>query len=137
MSGYGRAGGAVGRLLLVVVLALGVFAMHTVGHPDAAHASVTGPMAHTSAEPAPPHPVAAPAPSPSHEQVMTMDRMAMDMTSLCVAVLSTWAIAALALAAFARWPGRFTDPLAGLAVEPRSNSPPRTPDLASLSVLRI
>ncbi|WP_026058455.1 hypothetical protein [Streptomyces sp. SS] len=29
-----RAGGALGHLLLVVVLALGVFLMHTVGHPE-------------------------------------------------------------------------------------------------------
>ncbi|MGW0120830.1 hypothetical protein [Streptomyces sp. NPDC003327] len=32
-SGDGRAGGALAHLLLVVVLALGVFMMHSTGHP--------------------------------------------------------------------------------------------------------
>ncbi|WP_330302233.1 MULTISPECIES: hypothetical protein [unclassified Streptomyces] len=34
MSRNVRTGAALGHLLLVVVLALGVFVMHTVGHPD-------------------------------------------------------------------------------------------------------
>ncbi|MFC9603201.1 DUF6153 family protein [Streptomyces niveus] len=131
-----RAGSlASARLLLIAVLALGVFAMHTVGHPDEAYGSGAGAMTHASAEAAPPP--ERPLPAPAAERTMGMDGMGMDMASLCVAVLGTWVLAALLLAAFARRPGRFTDPLAGLVVEPRSNSPPRTPDLASLSVLRI
>ncbi|CAL9515403.1 hypothetical protein SUDANB108_03752 [Streptomyces sp. enrichment culture] len=43
---YARAGGALGHLLLVVVLALGVFVMHTVGHPSEAHGSGTGQASH-------------------------------------------------------------------------------------------
>lgn len=137
--GYGRVGSAVGRLLLIVVLALGVFAMHTVGHPDESYGSGAGAgmTAHASDEPAPP-----PEPAPPHtpladEPVMGMDGMAMDMTSLCVAVLSTWALAALLLAAFARRADRLSVPLAALAVAPRPNPPPRTPELTVLSVLRI
>ncbi|MFE5665660.1 hypothetical protein ACFQ7N_34895 [Streptomyces niveus] len=139
--GYGRVGSALGRLLLIVVLALGVFAMHTVGHPDESYASGSGAgaMVHASDEPAPPP---SPEPAPPHpsaadEPVMGMDGMSMDMASLCLAVLSTWALAALLLAAFARRAGLFTDPLAGLRVAPRPNPPPRTPELTLLSVLRI
>ncbi|MFC8831486.1 hypothetical protein ACFT9I_39820 [Streptomyces sp. NPDC057137] len=110
----------------------------TGGHPDEAYGSVAGPANHASAEPgpAPAAEKALPHPPPADEQVIGMGGMAMDMASLCVAVLSTWAPAALLLAAFARRPGRLTDPLAG-AVAPRPNPPPRTPELSSLSVLRI
>ncbi|MET4926241.1 DUF6153 family protein [Streptomyces sp. PSRA5] len=137
-SGYGRAGSVGGRLLLVVVLALGVFAMHTVGHPDESYGSGAGAMTHASADPAPApaRDHALPHTSPADEPVMGMDGMAMDMASLCVAVLGTWVLAALS-AAFARRPGRLTDPLAGVAVARRPNPPPRTPELSSLSVLRI
>ncbi|MFG2169766.1 hypothetical protein ACGFMO_00060 [Streptomyces niveus] len=139
--GYGRVGSALGRLLLIVVLALGVFAMHTVGHPDESYASESGAgaMAHASDEPPPPpEPEPAPThPSAADEPVMGMDGMSMDMASLCLAVLSTWALAALLLAAFARRAGLFMDPLAGLRVAPRPNPPPRTPELTLLSVLRI
>ncbi|MEV8401009.1 hypothetical protein [Streptomyces niveus] len=141
--GYGRVGSALGRLLLIVVLALGVFAMHTVGHPDESYASESGAgtMAHASDEPAPappPQPEQAPPhPSAADEPVMGMDGMSMDMASLCLAVLSTWALAALLLAAFARRADLFTDPLAGLRVASRPNPPPRTPELTLLSVLRI
>ncbi|MFF2642841.1 hypothetical protein ACFVUB_23755 [Streptomyces niveus] len=139
--GYGRVGSALGRLLLIVVLALGVFAMHTVGHPDESYASESGAatMVHASDEPAPPPspPPAPPHPSAADEPVMGMDGMSMDMASLCLAVLSTWALAALLLAAFARQDGLFTNPLAGLRVAPRPNPPPRTPELTLLSVLRI
>ncbi|MFE9293501.1 DUF6153 family protein [Streptomyces niveus] len=137
--GYGRVGSALGRLLLIVVLALGVFAMHTVGHPDESYASESGAgaMAHASDEPAPEPEPAPPHPSSADEPVMGMDGMSMDMASLCLAVLSTWALAALLLAAFTRRADLFTDPLAGLRVAPRPNPPPRTPELTLLSVLRI
>ncbi|MFD7519629.1 hypothetical protein ACFV85_33020 [Streptomyces niveus] len=132
--GYGRVGSALGRLLLIVVLALGVFAMHTVGHPDESGASESGAgaMVHASGEPAPP-----PEPAPPHPSAADEPVMGMDMASLCLAVLSTWALAALLLAAFARRADVFTDPLAGLRVAPRPNPPPRTPELTLLSVLRI
>ncbi|MFF5085780.1 DUF6153 family protein [Streptomyces niveus] len=137
--GYGRVGSALGRLLLIVVLALGVFAMHTVGHPDESYASESGAgaMAHASDEPAPAPEPAPPHPSSADEPVMGMDGMSMDMASLCLAVLSTWALAALLLAAFTRRADLFTDPLAGLRVAPWPNPPPRTPELTLLSVLRI
>lgn len=132
--GYGRVGSAVGRLLLIVVLALGVFAMHTVGHPDESYGSGAdaGMTAHASDEPAPP-----PEQALSHTYSADEPVMGMDMASLCVAVLSTWALAALLLAAFARRADRLTDPLAGLDVAPRPNPPPRTPELTLLSVLRV
>ncbi|WP_405675713.1 DUF6153 family protein [Streptomyces sp. NBC_01511] len=142
-SGYGRVGSAVARLLLVVVLALGVFAMHTVGHPDEAYGATAGPgagagsMAHASAEPAPPPDKALPHPAPADGPFVGLDGMGMDMASLCVAVLTTWAFVTLLLSALARRPGRLTDRLAGGSVTPRSNSPPRTPELTLLSVLRI
>ncbi|MFD3923710.1 hypothetical protein [Streptomyces sp. NPDC058595] len=113
--------------------------MHTLGHPDEAYGPGAGPMTHASAEadPPPERPLPHPAPAPADEQVMGMDGMGMDMASLCVAVLGTWALSAPLPTASARRPGAFTGALAGIAVEPRPNSPPRTPDLASLSVLRI
>ncbi|MEV0777759.1 hypothetical protein ACIBLA_29655 [Streptomyces sp. NPDC050433] len=128
-SGFGRAGSAVGRLLLIVVLTLGVFAMHTVGHPDEAYGSGAGATAHAAPE--------LPHTPPTDEPVMGMDGTGMDMASLCVAVLSTWASAGLLLAAFARRLPWFTGPLAGAALAPRPNPPPRTPELTFLSVLRI
>ncbi|MGV9315717.1 DUF6153 family protein [Streptomyces sp. NPDC003691] len=134
-----RAAGAWGHLLLVV-LALGVFAMHTVGHPD----SGSG-MSHqdATAAPAPVHgPAAAPPdrPQDGHGEpggpAAPDSGMAMDMLALCVAVLGTVLLTVL-LSATA---GRRTDlppRLRGLLVAPRRGPPPRAPDLASLSILRI
>lgn len=129
-SGYVRAGGALGQLLLVVVLALGVFVMHTLGHPEdssrsgtptASHASV---MDHGSTE-------------ASHSSSTHEPLMAMDMASLCVAVLfGSWVLAALLKSAFTRhqeWSARL---LAQVAAVLRPNPPPRGPDLTQLSVLR-
>jgi len=128
------------------VLALGVFVMHTVGHPrdsssamgmstgvsmDGSHqasaAVEPGAMAHTPE-------VSSPAPAPSaHRPVM-----AMDMLSLCLAVLfGAWLLAALTRSAFARH-GR--EPAALLAQPVRSawpRPPPTGPDLTLLSVLRL
>ncbi|MCL6667865.1 hypothetical protein [Streptomyces panaciradicis] len=112
-----RAAGALGHLLLVVVLALSVFLMHTVGHQAdassavmntashapaaamgdaaAAHAAaVTRVDAHGAADPA----QASSAHMPlkhmqfthmhyTHMPVMQMPFMAMDMLTLCLAVL--------------------------------------------------
>ncbi|WP_329119484.1 DUF6153 family protein [Streptomyces sp. NBC_01465] len=116
------------RLLVVVVLALGVFVMHTVGHPTESE----GPGAsHRSAAAMASSPEA-----PAHDAVQ-LPPHAMDMASLCVAVLGFWAFAALLYAALARraeWAGRV--PVALLRVV-RGRPPPRTPDLTELSVLRI
>ncbi|MEV7079683.1 hypothetical protein AB0N88_14205 [Streptomyces sp. NPDC093516] len=60
MSRYARAAGALGHLLLVVVLALGVFVMHTMGHPSEAHGSGSGQASHAA--------VAVPQPASAHEQ---------------------------------------------------------------------
>ncbi|MEU3299552.1 DUF6153 family protein [Streptomyces sp. NPDC006678] len=135
------------RLLMVVVLALGVFVMHTVGHPGEGSGSGMSSTTHTTSHTAATGAVSAhghPADSlgvavmgpvtdaPRHEP----GGMAMDMTSLCLAVLGAWALAALLHAAFA---GR-RDRLAGLAsavvAHVRADPPPRAPDLAQLSILR-
>ncbi|MPY48945.1 hypothetical protein [Streptomyces acidicola] len=162
-SRYVRAGGALGHLLLVVVLALGVFAMHSMGHPQdssgsatstASHASTMDPAAEAHApRSAPPAPgtgadrhVTDPA-DPSHSptiqttqttQTTHQPAMAMDMLSLCVAVLfGAWVLAALLRSAFARDQDRPAELLAQVAVAIRPNPPPRRPDLARLSVLRL
>ncbi|MFI8825349.1 hypothetical protein [Streptomyces sp. NPDC053431] len=149
-----RAGGALAHLLLVVVLALGVFVMHSVGHPEGssgsgthgtAHvaaatghsptgssstdASLTGTPGHAHHGDAGDHRKAAP-----HDPGGT----GMDMTTLCVAVLGAWLLVALVRAALARRPDRTTPFLAGLLPALGPNAPPpRPPDLAQLSILRI
>ncbi|MDI3387953.1 DUF6153 family protein [Streptomyces sp. B-S-A8] len=129
-----RAGGAMAHLLLVVVLAFGVFVMHTVGHPDessgagmsvgahASHGAAAGYEAGTAQHSSADEPASGPA---------------MDMTSLCVAVLGVWALAALLYAAFTRRPGWLAELLARTVVALRPNAPPPRPDLTQLSVLRI
>ncbi|TGB09545.1 DUF6153 family protein [Streptomyces sp. MZ04] len=143
-----RAGGALVHLLLVVVLAFGVFVMHTVGHPDESSGAGMSAGAHAS------HGAAAPDASTTdaaltatagHEtgtaQHLSADepasRMAMDMSSLCVAVLGVWALAALLYAAFTRRPAWPADLLARTVVALRPDAPPPRPDLTQLSVLRI
>ncbi|MGW7368595.1 DUF6153 family protein [Streptomyces sp. NPDC054841] len=147
------------RLLLVVVLALGVFVMHTVGHPSgdsgtgtlaSSHTAGTGAMpvhghhadAVTDTGPpaamgatdlnAAPAGAGAPASPDGHEP-----GMAMDMVSLCVAVLGTWALALLLHVVFVGrrdWCARLA---AGVLAVVRANPPPRAPDLAQLSILRL
>ncbi|NBE50130.1 hypothetical protein [Streptomyces boluensis] len=166
VSRYVRAGGALARLLLVVVLSFGVFVMHTVGHPDGEH---SGSGMNSGAHANGPHGGTAPAASmtdaftsdaftadaamtvaamtasTAHENSAAQDRsadepasgMAMDMASLCVAVLGVWALAALLYAAFTRRPGWLADLLARTVVALRPNPPPPRPDLTQLSVLRI
>ncbi|MET7443230.1 DUF6153 family protein [Streptomyces sp. NPDC004082] len=150
-----RAAGAMGHLLLVVVLALGVFVMHTVGHPrESSHATMST-VSHTQAmradtshtadpghgnEPAATGGVlddaglaATSASSSSHEPAM-----AMDMLSLCMAVLfGAWVITALLASAFARRRERSAGLLARIVGVPRPDPPPRGPDLTRLSVLRL
>ncbi|MDQ8706533.1 DUF6153 family protein [Streptomyces sp. LHD-70] len=154
VSKYVRAGGALAHLLLVVVLAFGVFVMHTVGHPDESSGGGMSAGAHSSA----PHGDAAldvattdaamttaAAGAAGHESANAQHQsadepasgMAMDMASLCVAVLGVWALAALLYAAFARRPAWLADLLARAVVALRPNAPPPRPDLTQLSVLRI
>ncbi|MDW6063911.1 hypothetical protein [Streptomyces milbemycinicus] len=149
VSRYVRSGGALGHLLLVVVLALGIFVMHTTGHPDGASGAATGASphapattAHTDDSTTSPQAVTV----SSHSSASAQDikasshspAMGMDMASLCVAVLSTWILAGLLRAAVSRgtdWLVRLRDGAAGVL---RPDPPPhRPPDLARLSVLRI
>ncbi|MFE6197029.1 hypothetical protein [Streptomyces sp. NPDC057838] len=147
---YARAGGALGHLLLVVVLALGVFVMHTVGHPSEAHGSGTGQASHGPAAamplPGSAHgkPVAlgfgeAPHAAPAGHAASTDAPVgAGDMASLCVAVLlAAWALAALVRWALARRPGRPAASRAQAGALPRPDPPPRGIDLTRLSVLRL
>ncbi|MEW1905804.1 MULTISPECIES: DUF6153 family protein [unclassified Streptomyces] len=122
-----RAGGALTHLLLVVVLALGVFLMHTMGHPEGSDGGT--------------HTTAATAPS-AHDDDGSGARHdpgpGTDMTTLCVAVLGVWLLARLVLAALGRGPERLVPFLARLAHVRAPHAPPRRPpDLALLSVLRI
>lgn len=154
----GRAGCALAHLLLVVVLALGVFVMHAVGHPEGSSGSGTesGAMTHTGApghgapdrDPllaASGHGAADSAPSPASSSASASSSpsshdsgMAMDMSSLCVAVLVVWLLAGLVRAALARCPDRLARLLTGLTPVLGPNAPPRRPpDLSRLSVLRI
>jgi hypothetical protein len=131
------------------VLALGVFAMHGMGHPGESAHSVTGsasapdPSGVAAAHHAPTrsavdgatggHGSGAPEPSSSHGPAM-----AMDMLSLCVAVLlGGWVLSALLASALTRcrtWSARLP---ARVAAATRPNPPPRGPDLTRLSVLRL
>ncbi|WP_319213908.1 hypothetical protein [Streptomyces sp. ME02-8801-2C] len=149
MSRYVRKGGALGHLLLVVVLALGVFVMHTVGHPSESHAAEMSPPSHASVpmtDPVslPQEPAAAPASQeehaadPGHASSADMPVMAMDMLSLCLAVLlAAWVLAALLRSALARHPDWLTRLRAQVAAVLHPNPPPRGPDLTQLSVLRL
>ncbi|MFI6526509.1 hypothetical protein [Streptomyces uncialis] len=223
-----RTAGAWGHLLLVAVLALGVFMMHTVGHqespsgtaldstahgappgadppPTAGHgsrgaATLTGaapmaadpatawrtvawqaaPDAATSdpatsghaasgqagpgpaasaqaapgqaapgqaapgpaAESASSHPdraaAAVPAVSGEHDEAPSHDTgMAMDMASLCVAVLAAWLLAALLRAALSRRTEWLVRLRAGALRRSLPQPPPSGPDLIRLSILRI
>jgi hypothetical protein len=153
-----RAGGALGHLLLVVVLALGVFAMHTVGHPDgsagsgmsgAAHAVVTD-SAHgdstgerVTAELA--ETAESAAAMVAHDSGMSSilpsagapSDMGMDVMELCMAVLSAWALAALLYAALVGRTDWSASVLRRMVALARPGPPPRRPSLAQLSVLRM
>ncbi|MFG2859330.1 hypothetical protein [Streptomyces sioyaensis] len=143
------------HLLLVVVLALGVFVMHTVGHPDgtagsgghaaAGHTTGMAAMSRTPAAADTPTSQAPPARS-AHSGTSADDPSShyapgpgtgMNMASLCSAVLGTWALATLLGAALTRTPGWLADLLAKAVALLRPNPPPRPPDLTRLSVLRI
>ncbi|MFE5544536.1 DUF6153 family protein [Streptomyces sp. NPDC056534] len=126
-----RAEGALAHLLLVVVLALGVFLMHAVGHPEGSGGMGTGSAsAHHSVAP---HGDEGSDADAGHEP-----GPGTDMTTLCVAVLAGWLFAGLVRAALGRRPDWLTLLLARLtpALGPHA-PPPIPPDLARLSVLRI
>ena len=139
-----RVGGALGYLLLVAALTFGVFAMHTMGHPEHSAGPATvgthqGDMgrgaaeARTSAEPmaGADHGAVSPT-APTAYGPMT----GMDVLSVCVAVLTGWLLW-LFLRAVARRKEQLTALLArAMAVLPPLPPPPR-PLLAQLSVLRI
>ncbi|MDT0568789.1 hypothetical protein RM704_15145 [Streptomyces sp. DSM 3412] len=159
-----RAGGTLGHLLLIAVLALSVFAMHSTGHPDesahpggeSAHvnepAHISGSM-HVSesvpfSEPVPfsgsahsmntaAHATATDA-APTGSQSSHEPAPTMDMQSLCVAILlGAWVLTALLMSAFARRHEEWAELLAQVAALARPRPPPRGPDLTRLSVLRL
>ncbi|MGW3628333.1 DUF6153 family protein [Streptomyces sp. NPDC000880] len=142
-----RAGGALGHLLLVVVLALGVFTMHTLGHPDTSHDFAMSTASHATTVDAAHTPMSTPADTEAGMGSHTTDpadpsthqpAMAMDMLSLCLAVLfGAWVLAALLRLAFARHEEWLAELLAQVAAVLRPNPPPRGPDLTRLSVLRL
>ncbi|MDI9888096.1 DUF6153 family protein [Streptomyces sp. HNM0645] len=148
--------GVAARLLLVVVLALGVFIMHTVGHPADGSATGTASPSHmtsmagipghgrgadavpdTGLPPAPrtadaaagPEQAIGPAPA-------DVPGTALDMASLCLAVLGSWALAALLHTVFVGRRVLFAS-LATRVLAAARPDPPRAPDLAQLSILRI
>ncbi|WP_406064784.1 DUF6153 family protein [Streptomyces sp. NBC_01077] len=128
-----RAEGALAHLLLVVVLALGVFLMHAVGHPEGSGGGMETTSASASASAHSDAPHGGDGSDAGHEP-----GTGMDMTTLCVAVLTGWLFAGLVRAALGRRPDWLTLLLARLtsALGPHA-PPPRPPDLALLSVLRI
>ncbi|MGK9462136.1 DUF6153 family protein [Streptomyces sp. G6] len=153
MSGRLRVGGAFGHLLLVVMLTLGVFAMHTMGHPEGStgHAMSGALPAVTAAHQdgvtqkaavaeAPDRPAAmaehgAPvsaATVPVHELPSGMDLM-----SVCVAVLTGWVLGLFLYARVGRRQERLTALLARSMALARPSSPPPRRPLSQLSVLRI
>ncbi|MFJ9724878.1 hypothetical protein ACIRP3_19225 [Streptomyces sp. NPDC101209] len=153
-----RAAGAFGHLLLVVVLALSVFLMHTVGHQADSSSAVMSTASHTPAaamgDTAAAHAAAVtrvdghgaadPAQASSAHMPLThtpftqMPSMAMDMLTLCLAVLlGAWVLAALLRAALARHPGRPAHLLSRALARLWPAPPPSGPDLTRLSVLRL
>ncbi|MEW2401252.1 DUF6153 family protein [Streptomyces sp. NPDC046862] len=145
-----RAGGALRHLLLVVVLALGVLAMHSLGHPQESSASAMGSASHAtsgsagmahetrSASTVPATDAGRHAAEPADSPATHGPTMAMDMLSLCLAVLfGAWVLAALLRSAFARHQEWLSELLTGVTVVLRPDPPPRQPDLTRLSVLRL
>ncbi|MEU9999352.1 DUF6153 family protein [Streptomyces sp. NPDC050848] len=131
--------GALAHLLLVVVLALGVFVMHAVGHPESASEGTPGAgtdgMTHASA---PAHHTGTETSGSPADDSGTQSGAHGDMATLCVAVLGVWALARIVLAALGRHPDRLVRLLGRLLPALGPNAPPpRPPDLAQLSVLRI
>lgn len=137
VSRRARTGGLLGHLLLVAVLALSVFAMHSTGHPgQSAHS--TSVAAHTTAPDTTAPDTAVSGAEPSQADSSHEPAPAMDMQSLCVAILlSAWALTALLTSAFSRRHAEWAELLAQVAAFARPRPPPRGPDLTRLSVLRL
>ncbi|WP_327371107.1 hypothetical protein [Streptomyces sp. NBC_01217] len=145
------------RLLFVVVLALGVFVMHTVGHPAEGSGAGTSSSMHTVGmgersvhgrqvdavtDTGPLHdlPATNPYAGPARTSAAVSSNEPgtdMDMASLCLAVLGTWALAALLRAVFMGRRDWFAKLVTGVLAAVSPNSPPGAPDLAQLSILRI
>ncbi|GGU44593.1 hypothetical protein [Streptomyces coeruleorubidus] len=154
MSGRLRAGGAFGYLLLVVMLTLGVFAMHTMGHPDdssghgmsdaipavagvhhdgmAQKAAASEPSAEHGATAEHGTAASAAKSAPVHEPLGGMDPM-----SVCLAVLTGWLLGLFLHALVVRREERLTALLARSMALTRRGTPPPRPLLSQLSVLRI
>jgi hypothetical protein len=138
-------------LLLVAALTLGVFVMHTLGHPEEHSATAMSAMemsgttmsgtAMSTTSHAAPHdagPASGTADPSAHPADTHEPPTAMDMLSLCVAVLfGAWALASLLRSAFARRGERPAPLLSRPAAALRPDPPPRGPDLTRLSVLRL
>ncbi|MFI8893272.1 hypothetical protein [Streptomyces paradoxus] len=146
-----RVGGALGYLLLVAVLTFGVFAMHTMGHPEHSSGPGTGGASHAvagthqgdsnlgAAETRTPDEPAAMADHGSAaptEPTADGPLAGMDVLSVCVAVLSGWLLW-LFLGAAAHRKELLTALLARAMAVLRPLPPPPRPLLAQLSVLRI
>ncbi|MGA6160470.1 hypothetical protein ACPEIC_44940 [Stenotrophomonas sp. NPDC087984] len=129
-----RADGVLPRFLLVVVLALGVFVMRTLGHPDGGSGAGGGHGSHPAPSAAPAEAGHAPA-APETKPCAPMTGM--DMASLCVAALGVWVLGALLSAVLARPSGPPPRLPVASAVVARPDPPSRAPDLTALSVLRI
>ncbi|MFB7512095.1 DUF6153 family protein [Streptomyces sp. NPDC056144] len=133
-----RAGGALAHLLLVGVLALGVFLMHAVGHPEGAGDTRPSGTATVTTVTTAAHHTGEGTGDDGGSDARHEPGSGMDMTTLCVAVLGVWLLAGLVRAALARRPDWLAVLLARLvpALGPHA-PPPRPPDLAQLSILRI
>lgn len=159
-----RPGGAVGHLLLLAALVFGIAVMHTLGHPSTpsgshatpAHASSCGTTTGHDGTGAggsdPSHGAALPQYGPEAAPSAAAGTVAhcpgsgmgtgmgtgMDMTTLCLAVLTVWAMAWLLRAIFRGRGGRSVNLVAAAVEALRPHPPPpRPPDLATLSILRI
>ncbi|WP_436843361.1 DUF6153 family protein [Streptomyces narbonensis] len=126
------------------MLALGVFLMHAVGHPEGSGGTTETSAAahHTTVEASAAHHTApetgAPATDGGSSDARHDPGAGMDMTTLCVAVLGAWLLAGLVRAALARRPDWLAVVLARLVPALGPHAPPRRPpDLAQLSILRI
>ncbi len=124
--------------------------MHTLGHPaDSSNAAMTS-TSHTSVAAmdalgdahqhtdTPMKSEKLRAEMPAHSPTTHPPLMAMDMLSLCMAVMvGAWALAALVRSALTRHPHWLADRIARVPALSRPNPPPRGPDLTRLSVLRL
>ncbi|WP_369221452.1 hypothetical protein AB5J52_06110 [Streptomyces sp. R39] len=141
--------GALGHLLLVVVLAVCVLVMHTLGHPTSpstgmgtpSHAPAAalrdGPAVHEAGS-ADASTGARPTMNTDRSSSAHMPPAPMDMLSLCLAVLlGASFLAALLRAALTRRSDWLARLLAQAPVLLRPNPPPRGPHLTQLSVLRL